>query len=278
MKMLNVYAITHTTDILNSSYSPLNEKYPHKNEGITNVDYSLRVGIIQLSEWELYKTEEYAIRPIEDNCYLSVLLQAYELQDKKYIDYALSNKGYSASDVVSYCSSQSFSSEKSLSSIDSTFAAQVINMLTITSSEANELQKKIVELALDYSNYSKNGIRTQGGYCLRFANDILQAAGLSIKRSDCALCSGAYFGVSNDLSNIPIGAEIYCTASQQYGHVGIYIGDGYVVHCTPYKNSGATVLLTVDSGYILKQSLSSFISSYKAVCWGFSGAWTDEYP
>lgn len=278
MKMLSVYSAAHTTDILNSSFSYLNEKYEHKNEGITNIDYSLRIGIIQLSEWEQYITNQYGIKPIDDNKYLAVLLQAYELQDKAYIDYALSGNGYSASDVTDYCSSQNFRSEKSASAVNASFAIQVINMLTSVSSEANDMQKRIVELALDYSNYTKNGIRTKGGYCLRFANDVLQSAGLNIKRADCARCSGAYYGVSNDFSNIPIGAEIYCTASQQYGHVGIYVGDGYVVHCTTYKNSGSTVLLNVDNGYVLKQPLSSFITSYKAVCWGFSGTWSDEYP
>lgn len=278
MKMLSVYSKTHTTDIMNSSYSYLNKKHEHKNEGITNIDYSLRIGIMQLSEWAQYITNQYGIKPINDNKYLAVLLQAYELQDKGYIDYALSRNGYSASDVTVYCSSRNFRSEKSAAAVNTIFALQVINMLTVSSSEANETQKRIVELALDYSNYSKNGIRAKGGYCLRFANDVLQAAGLNIKRADCARCSGAYYGVSNDFSNIPIGAEIYCTASQQYGHVGIYIGDGYVVHCTTYKNSGSTILLNVDNGYVLKQPLSSFITSYKAVCWGFSGAWSNEYP
>lgn len=278
MKMLSIYSQVHTLDILNASHSYLNDKYEHKYEGITKIDYSLRIGIIQLSEWERYITNQYKVKPSDNTDFLSVLLEAYELQDKGYIDYALSGSGYSPSDVLNYCSSDKFKSEKSESGIDCFFASQVINMLTITSGNANALQKSIVELALDYSNYSKNGIRTKGGYCLRFANDTLQSAGLNIKRADCARCSGAYFGVSNDFNNIPIGAEIYCYASQQYGHVGIYIGSGYVVHCTTYKSSDSTVLLTVDKGYVLKQPLSSFISSYKAACWGFSGAWSEDYP
>lgn len=278
MKMLSFYSSTHTSDIMNSSYSYLNDKYEHKNEGIVNIDYSLRVGIIQLSEWSKYIKNQYGIKPIEDYYYLSVLLEAYELQDKNYIDYALTGKGYSASDVIDYCNSKDFSSEKGILNINNYFAAQVINMLTIISAEANDIQKRIIELATDYSNYSKNGISTKGGYCLKFSNDILTAAGLNIKRTDCARCAGTYFGVSNDFSHIPIGAEIYCYSSQQYGHVGIYIGDGYVVHCINYKSSGATILLTVDNGYVMKEPLSSFISSYKGACWGFSGAWSDQYP
>lgn len=282
MKMLSIYSDTHTTDILNSSFSYLNTKYEHKNEGIIDPDYSIRIGILQLSEWEQYITEKYNSKPAENNNSLLILLQAYELQDKTYIDYAFSKNGYSASDTITYCSGKSFKSEKSISNINFTFASEVSNMIAIsfsgTDEIANEQQKRIVELALDYNNYSKNGIKTRGGGCLAFTNDILSAAGLPIKRSDCARCAGDYFGVSNDWGNIPVGAEIYCLASQQYGHVGIYIGEGFVVHCTTYKNSDATVLKIVPGGYVIKQPLTGFISSYKARCWGFSGAWADKYP
>lgn len=280
MKMLSVYSSTHTTDILNASYSYQNTKYEHKNEGITNPDYSIRIGIMQLSEWEKYITQKYKLKPIEYNESLLILLQAYELQDKSYIDYAFNANGYSASDVVSFCSGNSFNSEKSFSDIDSYFASKVanLNILSFTDEPLNEQQKRIVELALDYNNYSKNGIKTRGGGCLAFTNDILAATGLSIKRADCARCAGDYFGVSNDWGSIPVGAEIYCLASQQYGHVGIYIGNGYVVHCTTYKSSDSTLLKTVPGGYVLKQSLTSFISSYNAKCWGFSGAWSEKYP
>lgn len=278
MKMLNYYSLTHTTDVLNASYSYLNEKYEHKNEGIVHIDYSLRTGIMQFSKWEKYITDTYAVKPIDDYKYLSVLLQAYELQDKGYIDYALSGNGYTASDVYQYCASAAFSSEKDIANTDIYFASEIINTLLFTESEADETQKRIAELALDYENYTKNGISAKGGYCLKFSNDILKAAGMNIKRTDCANCAGTYFGVSNDFSKIPIGAEIYCYSSQQYGHVGIYIGNGFVIHCNNYKNSKAQVLLTVENGYVMKQSLQSFISSYKAACWGFSGALPDRYP
>lgn len=282
MKMMSVYSSTHTTDILNSSYSYLNTKYEHKNEGITEPDYSLITGIKQFSEWEQYITSQYKKKPIENNDCLLILLQAYELQDKTYIDYAFKGNGYSASDVIKYCSKGAFKSEKSTSNIDSSFASSVMNMnksSSITTNEPmNEQQKRIVELALDYNNYSKNGIKTKGGGCLAFTNDILSSAGLSIKRADCARCAGDYFGVSNDWGSMPIGAEIYCLASQQYGHVGIYIGGGYVVHCTTYKGNDSTLLKTVPGGYVLKQPLTSFISSYRAKCWGFSGAWHVKYP
>lgn len=282
MKMLSVYSSTHTTDILNSSFSYLNTLYEHKNEGITNPDYSICIGIRQLSEWVKYITENYKSKPIENNNHLFILLQSYELQDKSYIDYAFSKNAYSASDTVDYCSSSSFKSEKNISNIDFNFASSVLNLNILsypdTNEPKNEQQKRIVELALDYNNYAKNGIKTKGGGCLAFTNDILSAAGLSIKRADCARCAGDYFGVSNDWGSIPIGAEVYGLASQQYGHVGIYIGGGYVVHCTTYKSSDATLLKTVPGGYVVKQSLPNFISAYKAKCWGFSGAWSDKYP
>lgn len=281
MKMLSVYSATHTTDILNASYSYLNTNYEHKNEGITDPKYSVCTGIMQLSEWEQYITKKYKEKPAESNKSLLILLQAYELQDKEYIDYAFSGNGYSASDVITYCENY-LKSEKRLSEINASFASLVINLNIFLGPDVDEnlnaTQKRIVELALDSNNYSKNGITARGGGCLAFTNDILSSAGLSIKRADCARCAGDYYGVSNDWGSIPVGAEIYCTASQQYGHVGIYIGGGQVIHCTTYKNSGAALLKNVPGGYILKQSLTDFISSYKAKCWGFSGAWSDKYP
>ncbi|MCM1219452.1 MAG: lysozyme family protein [Lachnospiraceae bacterium] len=282
MKMISCYSDTHSTDIMNASFSYLNKNYPHKNEGITNADYSIQVGIEQLSQWKDYIISNYNINPITNENALLVLIQAYEIQDRGYIDYALSGEGYSNNNVITYCQSDSFTSEKSVSQIKSNFAS-VVNQLQLqttlkTDAPATDTQKRIAQIALDYNNYQKNGITTIGGRCLNFTNDILSAAGLSIRRSDCARCAGDYWGVSNDWNSIPVGAEVYANASQQYGHVGIYVGDGYVVHCTTYRNSGATVLKTVPGGYVIKQPLQSFISDYHAKCWGFSGALSNVYP
>ncbi len=282
MKMISYYSETHSTDIMNASFSPLNKNYPHRNEGITDSDYSIRIGIEQLSQWKDYIKVKYNVDPISDTEVLFVLLQAYEVQDRGYIDYALSSEGYSVNNTITYCQSDSFESEKNISLINFNFAASVNQIQLQTSlktdAPASDIQKRIAEIALDYNNYQKNGITTIGGRCLNFTNDVLTAAGLSIHRADCARCAGDYWGVSNDWNSIPIGAEVYANASQQYGHVGIYVGDGYVVHCTTYRNSGASVLKVVPGGYVIKQSLKSFIESYHAKCWGFSGALSDTYP
>lgn len=282
MKMISYYSGTHSTDILNASFSNSNKNYPHKNEGITSTDYSIQAGVEQLSQWKDYIISKYRIDPIKDENALLVLIQAYEIQDRGYIDYALSGEGYSNNNVIAYCQSDSFSSEKNISQINSSFAAAVnqVQLQTTLKTDAppTETQRQIAKIALDYTNYQKNGITTIGGRCLNFTNDVLSAAGLSIHRADCARCAGDYWGVSNDWNSIPVGAEVYANASQQYGHVGIYVGDGYVVHCTTYRNSGATVLKTVPGGYVIKQSLQSFITDYHAKCWGFSGALSDTYP
>lgn len=282
MKIISYYSQTHSTDIMNASFSALNKNYPHRNEGITDSDYSIQIGVEQLSQWKDYIITNYNTDPISDTNTLLVLLQAYELQDRGYIDYALSGEGYSVNSTISYCNGQNYSSEKSISQINFNFAASVNQIQLQTSlktdAPASDVQKRIAEIALDYNNYQKNGITTIGGRCLNFTNDVLSAAGLSIHRADCARCAGDYWGVNNDWNSIPIGAEVYANASQQYGHVGIYVGDGYVVHCTTYRNSGATVLKTVPGGYVIKQSLQSFIENYHAKCWGFSGALSDTYP
>lgn len=281
MKMISYYSGTHSMDIMNASFSELNRNYPHRNEGITNTDYSIQIGIKQLGQWKDYIISKYKTDPAVNKTALLVLIQAYEIQDSGYIDYALSDEGYSNNDVIRYCQSENFSSEKDIAQINSNFAATVDNIQLQTSlktdAPATDIQKRIAEIALDYTNYQKNGITTIGGRCLNFTNDVLCSAGLSIHRADCARCAGDYWGVSNDWNSIPIGAEVYANASQQYGHVGIYVGNGYVVHCTTYQNSGSEVLKVVPGGYVIKQSLQSFITSYHAKCWGFSGALSNTY-
>ncbi len=127
-------------------------------------------------------------------------------------------------------------------------------------SDANEIQLKIVEIAQNSSAY---GIAARGGYCLAWVNSVYEAAGAKTERKDCAYCSGYYFGVSKDFSNIPLGAAVYgesnTTAGKIYGHVGIYIGNGKVA-----DNIGGVRITT----------LSSWLASYPNGCWG----WTSSTP
>lgn len=125
---------------------------------------------------------------------------------------------------------------------------------------ANEIQLKIAEIAQNSSAY---GIVARQGYCLAWVNDVYEAAGAKTERKDCAYCSGYYFGVSRDFSNVPIGAavygESYTTAGVKYGHVCIYLGNGMVA-----DNIGRVRITTLDQ----------WRQEYPDGCWG----WTSSTP
>ncbi len=85
--------------------------------------------------------------------------------------------------------------------------------------------------------------------------DIYQKVLGSRGHAPSAIAAGRSWSVSSDWSKIQIGATVYGLSSNQYGHVGIYIGNGIVIH-------------NLD-GYIKTQSLESWVKSYKGMCWGW---------
>lgn len=72
------------------------------------------------------------------------------------------------------------------------------------------------------------------GYCQRWVRQVYNNAGLG-NGGAYGSAYEAYKGrcISTDRTNIPIGASVYCTGQSngntQYGHVGIYIGNGMVM-------------------------------------------------
>ena len=92
---------------------------------------------------------------------------------------------------------------------------------------------------------AKEGTNYPNGYCLKFVEECYQNLGGVRPYSCCASKSGNLYIKSNDRTNIPIGATVYfgqcgggpCKkcGSSYYGHVGIYVGDGYFVHATGGK-------------------------------------------
>ena len=105
------------------------------------------------------------------------------------------------------------------------------------------------------------------GYCLKFVEEFYQQLGASRPYSCCASKSGNTFIRSQSRTDIPIGATVYfgncgggpCSScgSRYYGHVGIYVGDGYFVHATGGKvqkstlSSGQTNIVDMDTAEIL---------------------------
>lgn len=129
-------------------------------------------------------------------------------------------------------------------------------------SDGNDLQKKVVEVAMYSSSY---GITPKKGYCQGWVADVYAKAGVNGGRrisADTAVSAGRKWGVSKDWNTIQLGATVYGYAYQyanQYdsaGHVGIYIGNGQVAH---------------NIGYVEIDDLTDWIKKYDGMCWGWNG-------
>lgn len=129
-----------------------------------------------------------------------------------------------------------------------------IKGLDFSNETVNDTQKKIVAVA---TNSAKYGISARSGYCQAWVADVYQAVTGSRGSAHCALCAADMWTVSSDFSQIHVGATVYGYSSSQYGHVGIYIGNGMVVH---------------NIGEIKIQSLESWIKTYKGFAWGWENA------
>ncbi len=127
-----------------------------------------------------------------------------------------------------------------------------IKDLDFSNETVNDTQKKIVAVA---TNSAKYGISARSGYCQAWVADVYQAVTGSRGSAHCALCTADMWAVSSDWSKIPVGATIYGYASNPYGHVGIYIGNGNVIHNL--------------SGTVKVQSLESWVKDFKGFAWGW---------
>lgn len=127
-----------------------------------------------------------------------------------------------------------------------------ISSLDFSSEVANEQQKKVCVVATNSTRY---GIVADSGYCQAWVADIYQVAVGNRGYAASALSAGRMWSVSKDWSKIQVGATVYGYASNPFGHVGIYIGNGQVIHNL--------------SGTIKVQSLDSWVSQFKGICWGW---------
>lgn len=132
----------------------------------------------------------------------------------------------------------------------------------------NETVHAAVQLDSDtIVNYVNGRVNTYypNGYCLKFVEECYQNLGASRPYSCCAYKSGSTYIVSTRSDNIPEGATVYFGAcgggpcqkcgSAYYGHVGIYVGNGYFVHAT--------------GGKVQKSVLSGWANKYRG--WGYCG-------
>ena len=117
-------------------------------------------------------------------------------------------------------------------------------------------QQKMADQAL-----SMLGSTAYSGYCQRFVRVAFEKAGLTGSGSAAsALDACNQWRVSTSMDDIPVGAAVYLrskntsSAGYKYGHVGVYVGNGYVVHAV---------------STVKKQTLSSMLDNYHYLGWGW---------
>lgn len=75
------------------------------------------------------------------------------------------------------------------------------------------------------------GSTNYNGYCQLFVRECYQAAGLIAGyNAPSAATAWEWWGISTSTDNIPIGACLYFDTSSSYDHVGIYTGNGKMLH------------------------------------------------
>ncbi|MBR6505115.1 MAG: glucosaminidase domain-containing protein, partial [Clostridia bacterium] len=130
------------------------------------------------------------------------------------------------------------------------FGSQEIN---IVDGEAGDAQQKIIEVALNCSDYNISTVNLE---CQKWVADVYNVAFGDRPSRCCAIKAGYDWGVSKNWSTIQIGATVYGYANNRYGHVGIYVGNGIVAH---------------NIGYVDKISLTDWVTKYDGTCWGWNG-------
>ncbi len=127
-----------------------------------------------------------------------------------------------------------------------------IGSLDFGNETVSDIQRKLVAVATNSESY---GISAKSGYCQAWVADVYQAATGSRGSAHCALCAADMWAISDDWSKIKVGATVYGYASNPFGHVGIYIGNGQVIHNL--------------SGTVKVQSLESWVKDFKGFAWGW---------
>lgn len=110
----------------------------------------------------------------------------------------------------------------------------------------------VVDLCL-----SKVGTSYANGYCLAFVKDMFKEAYGFTSTACCAYKYGSSYIDDTSRTNIPLGASVFfggssktCgTCGSKCGHIGIYVGNDYIVHAWSGKIVKYKIDRVINAGY-----------------------------
>ena len=113
----------------------------------------------------------------------------------------------------------------------------------------SQIQRDVLMVGKNCDRY---GIPNQNVSGVQWISMVLAAAGASVNPSCCAYHMSRRQDVRTDWNALPPGSVLYGYCGSVYGHAGIYLGDGTVVHC---------------DGQVQITALEEWISQYKGFGW-----------
>lgn len=133
-----------------------------------------------------------------------------------------------------------------------------------------DIWTNISQKILDAAGVDSSGNKIDGkgvtfsraGRCQQYVRLVYEAAGFNRGDSGFASAIDAAKGtlVSKSMSAIPVGAAVYGASNSIYGHVGIYVGNGKVIH---------------NVGSIKVTDLKQWATSFKWIGWGWQAGESD---
>ena len=129
----------------------------------------------------------------------------------------------------------------------------------IPEDEAKGLTRDQLQMVDVATHSGSRGIPAQAGYCQKWVKLVYnKATGKTSAGAASANIAGRMWAISANWDDIPVGAAVYgygrTPSTNPYGHVGIYIGNGIVLH---------------NVGGVASDTLDEWVSKYNGYGWGW---------
>lgn len=134
-------------------------------------------------------------------------------------------------------------------------------------STMSSLQNQLLKVIENLSDYE--GIINKDGMCQAFVRTVFEKIGITARGETPGSATEAMnrWTISSNINKIPVGATVYGRGSGADGHVGIYIGNGMVVH-----NIGKSKNCSYGGLKGIKcEDINSWDRKYTFVSWGWQG-------